>query len=161
MEFAVPRMDERESRAWRGLIAVTQLLPAALDAQLQREAQLTHFEFGVLTVLHTMPGTTLRMTELAEATHATLARLSNVCSRMEKKGLIERSPCPQDRRATNVRLTTAGRRALIHSVPDHIATVRSLVIDALNDEQLDALADISATILARLESRSAVGVPGR
>ncbi|TXK13786.1 MarR family transcriptional regulator [Microbacterium hatanonis] len=145
-------MNERESRAWRGLIAVTQLLPAALDARLQRDAQLTHFEFGVLTILHTMRGPAMRMTELAEATNATLPRLSNVCSRLEKRGLIERSPCADDRRATNVGLTTAGRRALIHSIPDHIATVRSVVVDALSEEQLDALADITDTIIERLAS---------
>ena len=152
MEFRVPRMNERESRAWRGLIAVTQLLPAALDARLQRDAQLTHFEFGVLTILHTMREPAMRMTELADATNATLPRLSNVCSRLEKRGLIERSPCADDRRATNVGLTTAGRRALIHSIPDHIATVRSVVVDALSEEQLDALADITDTIIERLAS---------
>ena len=152
MDFPVPRMNERESRAWRGLITVTQLLPAALDAQLQRDAQLTHFEFAVLTVLHTMTGPTMRMTELATATNATLPRLSNVCARMEKRGLIERTPCAEDRRATNVGLATAGRRALIHSIPDHIATARALVVDSLSDEQLDALADIAATITERLGS---------
>ncbi|NKF33423.1 MarR family transcriptional regulator, partial [Pseudomonas sp. BGM005] len=38
MAFQVPRMDERESRAWLGLITVAQLLPAALDSQLQRDS---------------------------------------------------------------------------------------------------------------------------
>jgi DNA-binding MarR family transcriptional regulator len=143
-------MNDQESEAWLGLTAILQLLPAALDRQLQRDSGLTHFEFVVLSRLQLSKEPTMRMTALAEATVATLPRLSHVCGRLEKRGLIERSPCPEDRRATNVRLTGDGRRELIHSVPGHIATVRQLVIDALTPEQLDALAEITATITARL-----------
>lgn len=143
-------MDERESRAWLGLIAVAQLLPAALDSQLQRDAQLTHFEFLVLTSLRFAPESTMRMTELAESTNATLPRLSHVCARLEKKGIVDRFPCPEDRRATNVRLTAEGLRALIHAMPGHIETARRLVIDALTPTQLDALAEITGAIADRL-----------
>ena len=143
-------MDERESRAWLGLVAVTQLLPAALDSQLQREAHLTHFEFMVLTALRFAPQSTLRMTALADATNASLTRLSHVCTRLEKRGIIERTPSPDDRRATDIRLTGEGRRALITAMPGHIATARHLVIDALTPAQLDALADIAETITGRL-----------
>jgi DNA-binding MarR family transcriptional regulator len=146
----VPRMNERESAAWLGLTTVFQLLPAALDRQLQRDSGLTHFEFVVLSSLQLSDGPTMRMTTLAEATVATLPRLSHVCGRLEKRGLITRAPCPEDRRATNVGLTSAGRRELIRSVPGHIATARRLVIDALTPEQLDALAEITGTIAARL-----------
>ncbi|WP_460889590.1 MarR family winged helix-turn-helix transcriptional regulator [Promicromonospora xylanilytica] len=150
MRRRVPRMNDQESAAWLGLTAVFQLLPAALDRQLQRDSGITHFEFVVLSTLQLSPEPTMRMTELAEATVATLPRLSHVCGRLEKRGLIERSPCPEDRRATNARLTADGRRELIRSVPGHIATARRLVIDALTPEQLDALAGITATITARL-----------
>lgn len=150
MAFRVPRMNDQESAAWLGLITVAQLLPTALDAQLQRDAQLTHFEFIALTALRFAPDSTLRMTALAEATSATLPRLSHVCSRLEKRELVERFPCPEDRRATNVRLTEEGRRTLVHAMPDHIATARRLVIDALTPEQLVALADITTAIRERL-----------
>lgn len=150
MKQRVPRMNDQESAAWLGLTAVFQLLPAALDRQLQRDSGLTHFEFVVLSRLQLSKEPTMRMTALAEATVATLPRLSHVCGRLEKRGLIERSPCPEDRRATNVGLTSEGRRELIHSVPGHIATARRLVIDALTPEQLDALADITETITTRL-----------
>lgn len=150
MKQRVPRMNDQESAAWLGLTAAFQLLPAALDRQLQRDSGLTHFEFVVLSRLQLSPEPTMRMTALAEATVATLPRLSHVCGRLEKRGLIERSPCPEDRRATNVRLTSEGRRELIRSVPGHIATARRLVIDALTPDQLDALADIMGTINTRL-----------
>jgi DNA-binding MarR family transcriptional regulator len=155
----VPRMNEQESAAWLGLTTVFSLLPAALDRQLQRDSGMTHFEFVVLSSLQLSDGPTMRMTTLAEATVATLPRLSHVCGRLEKRGLITRAPCPEDRRATNVGLTSAGRRELIRSVPGHIATARRLVIDALTPEQLDSLAEITGTIAARLAEEPPDGTP--
>lgn len=150
MKRRVPRMNEQESAAWLGLTTVFQLLPSALDRQLQRDSGLTHFEFVVLSTLQLTPEPTMRMTALAQATDATLPRLSHVCGRLEKRGLVVRSPCPEDRRATNVGLTGDGRRELIRSVPGHIATARRLVIDALTPDQLDALTEITGAISARL-----------
>ena len=40
-------------------------LPTALDAQLQRDAGISHFEYQVLAMLSMAPDRTLRMTELA------------------------------------------------------------------------------------------------
>lgn len=150
MTIRVPRMSAEESAAWLGLIAVAQLLPAALDAQLRRDAGLTHFEFMALTVLRLAPGSTLHMTALADATNATLPRLSHVCSRLERRGLVERAPSARDRRATDVRLTTQGRRQLIRAMPQHVATARRLVVDALTPAQLDALSGIADAIRERL-----------
>src|SRR3954447_9915202 len=98
--------------AWVRLAAVLQLLPAALDGQLRRDAQLTHFDYYVLAMLSEAPERTLRMTQLAANTTATLARLSHVVNRLETRGLLERFPCPTDRRATNARLTEAGWQAV-------------------------------------------------
>src|SRR5690349_17900893 len=145
--------------AWVRLAAVLELLPAALDAQLRRDAQLTHFDYYVLAMLSEAPDHTLRMTALADRTAATLARLSHVVQRLEQRGLLERFPCPDDRRATNARLTEAGWQKVRDSAPGHTATVRDTVIDALTDEQVTQLAAISDAILHRLDrdgSRAAI-----
>ena len=86
------------------------------------------------------------MTALAELTHSTLPRLSHVVSRLAERGYVERTPCPEDRRATNARLTDVGRRELIRATPGHIALVRRVVIDSLNREQLGQLAEIATAI---------------
>ena len=99
---------EDERAAWLRLVAVVELLPGVLDAQLRRDAGLTHFEYFVLAMLSEAPERTLRMTALAQRTNATLPRLSHVVRRLEDRGLVERFPCPEDGRATNARLT-AGR----------------------------------------------------
>lgn len=147
----VPRMNDRESAAWLSLISVLELLPTALDSQLQKDAQLTHFEYVLLSILQRTPEHVMRMKALAAATNATLPRLSHVVSRLESRGLVERTPCEEDRRATNARLTAAGRRAVIRATPEHIATVRRLVIDAVTPEQLDQLSQIGDAILPGLD----------
>lgn len=143
-----------ESAAWVRLIAVAELLPVALDAQLQHDHGLTHFEYVALMSLADVPDRTMRMTELASRTNATLPRLSHVARRLEDRGLIRRFPCPEDRRATNATITEAGLRLLIDAGPGHIDTVRDLVIDALTPEQLEQLYDIAGAVLTRLDPDS-------
>ena len=146
-----PWLDRRRLRAWIRLRGVLELLPGVLDAQLRRDAGVTEFEYYVLAMLSESPGRSLRMTELARQTNATLPRLSHVVSRLEARGLMERFPCPEDRRATNARLSEAGWAKVQEAAPGHVANVRQHVIDALSAEQIDQLAAIGDAILARLD----------
>jgi DNA-binding MarR family transcriptional regulator len=150
-------MDELESEAWLQLVSVLELLPAALDAQLQQESAVTHFEYVVLSMLQFAPDRTLRMKQLAAGTSSTLPRLSHVVTRLEQRSLVERFPCPEDRRATNVRLTSDGRRIVVRATPGHIAMVRRFVLDALDREQLAALAGIAGAISRRLDPSDRLG----
>ena len=144
-------LDDRERTAWVRLAAVLELLPAVLDSQLRRDAQLTHFEYFVLAMLSEAPESTLRMTYLAAQTNATLPRLSHVVRRLEERDLVERFPCPEDARATNVRLTPQGWDKVRETAPGHVETVRANVMDALTPEQVDQLAAIGDAILNRLD----------
>ena len=148
-----------ERAAWVRLIAVLELLPGALDSRLRRDAGLTHFDYGVLAMLSEVPEQTLRMTELATYTNATLPRLSNVVKRLVERGLVERAPCLTDRRATNVRLTDSGREKMVASAPGHVDAVREYVFDALSPEQVDQLSGIAGIILERLDPTGTMRLP--
>ena len=147
-----PWLDRRELAAWVRVAAVLELLPGVLDGQLRRDADLMMFEYFVLAMLSEAPDRTLRMTELARQTNATLPRLSHVVRRLEERGLVERFPCPEDRRATNARLTAEGWARVQAAAPGHAATVRKHVVDVLSPEQIAALTDIAGAILGRLDS---------
>lgn len=140
-----------EIAAWTRLVAVVELLPGVLDSQLQRDADVSHFEYFVLAMLSETPGRTLRMTELAASTNATLPRLSHVVARLERRGLVTRTPCAEDRRATNAELTDAGFDLLVAAAPGHVETVRHYVIDALRPRQVRALREICDAVLGRLD----------
>ena len=144
-------LDAREREAWGRRGSLIQLLPAALDTQLRRDSDLTHFEYWVLAMLSEAPERTLRMTALAERTSSTLSRLSHVVSRMEERGLVERRPCPSDRRATNATLTDGGYAKLVETAPGHVEAVREYVFDALTPEQVDQLTEITEAMLLRVD----------
>ncbi len=144
-------LDENQLVAWKKFVAVVELLPGVLDSQLQRDAELSHFEYFVLAMLSEAPNHTLRMTGLASATNATLPRLSHVASRLEKKGYVERTPCAEDKRATNAHLTEAGWQKLVATAPGHVNTVRENVIDPLTAEDVADLDRIMGRILDTLD----------
>ena len=147
----VPWLTEEQRQAWVKLVAVVELLPGVLEGQLRRDSGLTHFEYFVLAMLSEAPDHTLRMTALADRTNATLPRLSHVVSRLEGRGLVERLPCPEDGRATNVHLTDQGWSTIVAAAPSHVATVREYVIDALSPAQVRQLDSIATALLTRLD----------
>jgi DNA-binding MarR family transcriptional regulator/GNAT superfamily N-acetyltransferase len=147
----VPWLTRPQLRAWLKLVSVIELLPAALDSQLQRDSDLTHFDYMVVAMLSEAPTRTLRMSALAGTTNASLPRLSHVVSRLEKRGLVARTPAPEDGRATDVHLTDAGWDAIVAAAPGHVRTARHHVIDAITDEQVGQLDEIMRAMLVRLD----------
>lgn len=140
--------DERA--AWRGLLAVVELLPGVLDSQLRRELDLTHFDYHVLATLADVADHSLSMTEVAHRTNASLTRLSHAVSRLEKRGLVERSPSPLDGRITTARLTAAGCHVVLRATPGHVDIVRGQVLDALTPSQVRQLRHIGEALRSQL-----------
>jgi len=60
---------------------------------------------------------------------------------LEKRGLLERTPDPNDRRGTLVRLTDAGRKLTDEVVETHLATERELLA-SLTEKQKRDLAEL-------------------
>jgi DNA-binding MarR family transcriptional regulator len=139
--------DDEESQAWRVLARTMNRLPAALDAQLRRDAGISHFEYQVLALLSEAPGRTLRMSELATLAEGSLPRLSQVVGRLEKRGWMRRTPDPADGRYTLAILTDQGGAKVSEAAPGHVEEVRRLVIDPLTRTQLRQLREISRRIM--------------
>lgn len=131
---------------WSSFATVLEWLPAALDAQLLRDAGLTHFEYGVLYALASAPDETLRMSVLAEYANSSLSRLSRAATRLEKRGLLRREPDPADGRYTLAILTADGRRTVREVSPGHAETVQRLVLAPLTAAQRRQLRDIARRI---------------
>ena len=93
--MATEWLDGEQLDVWVRLKAVMELLPAALDSQLRRSADLTYFEYYVLAMLSEADERTLRMSALAARTNATLPRLSHVVRKMADRSLVDRSPDPE------------------------------------------------------------------
>ena len=148
---AVQGLNQAQMHAWLRFVAVVELVPGLLDSQLQRDSALSHFEYYVLAMLSEAPDQTLRMTGLSSMTNSSLPRLSHVVRRLEDRGLVRRTPCPSDRRATNASLTEEGWAVVQAGAPGHVRTVRENVIDPLTDEQIAQLDAISNQLLLKLD----------
>jgi DNA-binding MarR family transcriptional regulator len=151
---AVQGLNPAQMHAWLRFVAVVELVPGLLDSQLQRDSSLSHFEYYVLAMLSEAPDRTLRMTGLSSMTNSSLPRLSHVVKRLEDRGLVRRTPCPTDRRATNAALTEEGWAVVQAAAPGHVRTVRENVIDPLTDEQITQLDAISNQLLLKLDPTS-------
>ncbi|MCS5719818.1 MarR family transcriptional regulator [Herbiconiux sp. CPCC 205763] len=134
-------------QTWATLATVLEWLPAALDAQLLRDADITHFEYGILFALADALDRTLRMSVLAAYANSSLSRLSRAVARLEQRGWVHRRPDPSDGRYTLATLTEEGREKCTQVTPGHVETVRRLVLDPLTPTQKKQLREISRRIL--------------
>jgi DNA-binding MarR family transcriptional regulator len=142
-------LNHHEWGAWLQLVGTFTLLPAALDSQLQREAGMSHFEFGVLVALSRQQGRSLQLKDLAVVANGSLSRLSHVISRLERQGWVRRTQATKGR-ATHAQLTDEGYRKLMEAGPIHSREVRRLVFDVLTPEQVNALKQVTSRINAGL-----------
>ena len=127
-------------------------LSPALDSQLQRDSDLTHFDYLCLAMLSESDDRTLRMSDLAARVNASLSRLSHVVTKLERRGWVARTPSPHSRRVTLVTLTEEGWQVLVKAAPGHVETVRSLVFEGLSPEDVAALERIAGHVVSRIEA---------
>ena len=145
-------LDDDEQRAWLRLAGVMLKLSPALDSQLQRDSDLTHFDYLCLAMLSESDDRTLRMSDLAARVNASLSRLSHVVTKLERRGWVARRPSPHSRRVTLVSLTEEGWQVLVKAAPGHVETVRSLVFEGLSPEDVAALERIAGHVVSRIEA---------
>jgi len=144
-------LDAEETQAWRALASMLVRLPAALDAQLRRDAGISHFEYQVLALLSEAPGRTLRMSALATQAEGSLPRLSQVVARLEQRGWMRRTPDPADGRYTLAILTDQGQAKVTEAAPGHVQEVRRLVFDPLTKTQPRQLREIGRRIIRAID----------
>jgi len=141
-----------EVSSWLSVVRMMTWLPCSIDQQLRRDAGLGMVEYQVLAMLSESHRRTMRMSSLAEATNASLSRLSHLVKRLEERGLVRREPDLVDGRFTNAILTDEGFQTLAAAAPVHVAHVRSLVIDVLSPEQLRRLGQAADRIMSRIDA---------
>lgn len=135
-----------ELEIWASVASLLERLPAALDAQLQRDSGITHFEQGILQALDLAPDRTLRLSVIAAYASCTLSRLSRAITRLEARGWVRREIDPDDGRFTRGILTPAGHDKVADSTPGHQELVRRLVFDTLTPAQARQLGALSRRI---------------
>ena len=144
-------LSEEQQRVWRSWLTVAELLPRVLDAQLQRDAGLSHAAYVVLAMLSEAPQRSRRMSDLARRANQSQSRLSHTVARLEERGWVRRERSPEDGRGNVAVLTDAGWDVVRAVAPGHVDAVRAAVFDPLTEEQTRAFGEVLERIIERLD----------
>lgn len=142
------RRLERETPLWQDFLAVHRLIVGQLEEQTLREYQLPLPWFDVLIHLADRPGMRLRQRELRDRLLLSESGVSRLLVRMEKAGLVTRSPSDEDRRGVEVALTEKGCTSLTAATPPLLDLVGSLFTNKLTATDRTALQHVLNKLLA-------------
>jgi MarR family transcriptional regulator, 2-MHQ and catechol-resistance regulon repressor len=137
---AIPSLQEETDTAlklWVVLNRASRAVADRLRGSIEREG-LSVSEFGVLEVLYSK-GRQL-VGELGSRILLTSGSMTYVIDRLQERGLVQRRPCPSDRRALHVELTEQGRELIARIFPEHAEEVRRLLGGLTSEEQQIATA---------------------
>src|SRR3954465_10531327 len=146
------RLEAREQHAWRAYLEMTAKLTAQLNREMQQQSGISIADYSVLVQLSEHVDVRMRVLELARALGWEKSRLSHQLTRMQQRGLIERSNCSEDRRGAWIVLTEQGRGAVEAGAPRHVESVRRYLFDELTAEQVEALGAIAGAVVDRLDA---------
>lgn len=109
-------------------------------------------------------GTPLSPTAIAERLLVTTASVTSLLDTLERRGLVTRSPDPDDRRKVLVALTGDGRRAVDDFLPQMVALQTAMVAglsEARRRQLLQSLATIRDAIAALDPAEIVAAAPPR
>jgi len=144
-------LDDDQQRTWRAWLTVAELLPRALDAQLQRDAGISHAAYVVLAMLSESPQHSRRMSDLARRANQSQSRLSHTVARLEERGWVRRERSTEDGRGNVAVLTDEGWDVVRKLAPGHVDAVREAMFDPLDAEQAKGFGEALTAIIDRLD----------
>ena len=110
-------------------------------------------EYDVLFTLSRCPSGWLRLNELNDHVLLSQSSLSRLVERLEKRGLVERMPAPDDARGIRIRLTEAGWELQKQIGREHVRDIAALVAPALTPAEQQELRRLTEKLRASVTAR--------
>jgi DNA-binding MarR family transcriptional regulator len=139
-DAAAQPLSKRRLRTWLRLLRLTRTVEARLREHLRVAHDTTLPRFDVMAALYRRREA-LSMSELSRLLLVSNGNATAVVDRLEKDGLVRRTPAEADRRTVHVTLTPAGVAAFEAMAAGHEAMLDRLLA-GLGPEDMDALRDI-------------------
>ncbi len=117
---------------------------------------MTHAQASCLMMLAKGEATTV--TDLARNLNTDAGSVTRLLSRMEKRGLIERTRRDDDRRVVDLSLTAEGE-AMVHKLPAVFCDVMRRHFDGFSQEEIEVLRDMMLRIIANNRGSSDADCP--
>jgi DNA-binding MarR family transcriptional regulator len=103
--------------------------------------------YDVLLVLNAAPDRRLRMSELGREAVVSRERVSRVVTELEREGLVERTPDPDDKRSVFAHITDIGRKRLRAAAPGYLQAIEQHFTSHLSDAEIKILTKVFARLL--------------
>jgi DNA-binding MarR family transcriptional regulator len=110
-------------------------------------------EYDVLFTLSRCPSGGLRLNELNDHVLLSQSSLSRLVERLEKRGLVERTPAPDDGRGILITLTEAGWELQKQIGREHVRDIAAIVAPALTAGEQQELLRLTEKLRASVASR--------
>ena len=148
----IPWLTPQEQDSWHAFVQMQELLRHRLDQGLLSRSSLSSADYAVLAVLSEAPRGCMRPFDLCRTLGWEKSRLHHQLTRMCRRGLVEKRSDPDsgNARAVQAAITPRGHAAITEAAPGHVQDVRQLALDALTDEQIAQLGNISRAIIGKL-----------
>ncbi len=131
------RRGEEGYAAWLDVFQAQTLVVRALEKRMKQELGLPLAGYEVLVRLAEVPeGERLRMQELARRVLLSKSGLSQLFTRLERRGLVQRLGDPENLRVTYAILTEEGREALERARPAFLEEIEERFAGHLNKEEM-------------------------
>ena len=122
-----------------------------VDARLRESHEFPLAFFELLLFISRARQRSMRVGDLARALRVTVGGTSKLVDRIERAGLIAREPDPDDRRASRVTLTAAGKRKLTAAVKTYDAEVAGILGGVLSLEEQRQMSDYVSRLLTSID----------
>ena len=145
------QVSAEEWDVWRSFITMRNHLDRTLERQLQSSGDISAADYQVLIALFELPDKQIRARELSAQIGWEKSRLSHQVTRMEKRGLLERTECDTDARGTWIGLTPAGSRAILSAMRGHQTAIRQYFFDVLSTDEQETLKQASLRVIDAID----------
>jgi DNA-binding MarR family transcriptional regulator len=150
------RQTPEEMRAWLALLETANLVQHATDRRVRSAVDLSFAQLEILARINEAGAAGTRMTDVADKLVVSRSGLTYQVGQLEKRGLVTRTPSPNDERSVIARITPEGARCVREAAPHYIDVVKSLFLDHVSPGDLTVLADILDGVRDQLRA-----MPGR
>jgi len=146
-ESRATRDDHLSVRLWLRMLSCANLIEGRVARGLRESFDTTLPRFDFLSQLERAPAG-LRMSEISKRLMVTGGNVTRLTDQLLADGMITRTPAPNDRRASIVRLTAHGRRTFAEMARRHEAWIVEMFAGVRESERAQLYA-----LLAKLKRR--------
>ena len=132
-----------DAELWHAWKHATEAVRSRVGADITAATGLSDGDFGILTRIADAPGGSLRQNQLAQSMGWHRSRLSRHLSRMQARGLVDRSPAGD---GVSIALTHDGETAAATARPVHRRAIRNHLAARLSELERTQLLAILAKL---------------